>query len=158
MCATPTFFIWSFWNFVGVFCVVWGRVCSLDLIFRLIFFTFYTPPHESWGVLWFYICPLCVSGSACPSVFSFQDDNMSNCQWIFTKHVHWYCRDLVWDYRFTNFFSFERLIYLPHIVAVYCFAFLLLFIAPACSRVRYRRPIFCPSVNIYVEVRHLCQS
>ena len=44
------------------------------------------------------------------------------------------------------------------------------FIAPACSRVRYRRPIFRPSVrpsvrlsvrpsvNIYVEVRHLCQS
>ena len=34
----------------------------------------------------------------------------------------------------------------------------LLIIAPACSRVRYRRPIFCPSVNIYVNVRHLCQS
>ena len=43
-----------------------------------------------------------------------------------------------------------------------------IFIAPACSRVRYRRPIFCPSVrpsvsvcpsvNIYVDVRHLCQS
>ena len=32
------------------------------------------------------------------------------------------------------------------------------FIAPACSRVRYRRPIFRPSVNIYVDVRHLCQS
>ena len=35
-------------------------------------------------------------------------------------------------------------------------------IAPACSRVRYRRPIFhpsvLPSVNIYVDVRHLCQS
>ena len=43
---------------------------------------------------------------------------------------------------------------------------LIFFIAPACSRVRYRRPIFCPSVrpsvrpsvNIYVDVRHLCQS
>ena len=38
------------------------------------------------------------------------------------------------------------------------------FIAPACSRVQYRRPIFRqsvrqsvrPSVNIYVDVRHLC--
>ena len=51
---------------------------------------------------------------------------------------------------------------------------LAIFIAPACSRVRYRRPIFCPSVrqsvhpsvilsvrpsvNIYVDIRHLCQS
>ena len=50
----------------------------------------------------------------------------------------------------------------------------LIFIAPACSRVRYRRPIFRPSVrlsvrqsvrpsvrpsvNIYVDVRLLCQS
>ena len=31
-------------------------------------------------------------------------------------------------------------------------------VAPACSRVRYRRPIFRPSVNIYVDVLHLCQS
>ena len=32
------------------------------------------------------------------SIFSFQDDNFSKCQWIFTKRcVHWYCGDLVWD-------------------------------------------------------------
>ena len=32
---------------------------------------------------------------------------------------------------------------------------IIVFIAPACSRVRYRRPIFCrPSINIYVDVRH----
>ena len=44
--------------------------------------------------------------------------------------------------------------------------YILFFVAPACSRVRYRRLLFRqsvrqsvrPSVNIYVEVRHLCQS
>ena len=51
-------------------------------------------------------------------------------------------------------------------ILAYTIFFVLIFIAPACSRVRYRRPIFCPSVrqsvrpsvNIYVDVRHLCQS
>ena len=37
-----------------------------------------------------------------------------------------------------------------------------IFVAPACSRVRHRRPLFRPSVhpfvNIYVEVRHLCPT
>ena len=47
---------------------------------------FYTPPHDSGGVLWFHFGLLCV----CPSVrtsahFSFPDDNFSKHQWIFTK-------------------------------------------------------------------------
>ena len=48
---------------------------------------FYTPPHNSGGVLWFYIGRPCV----CPSVrrpsvrFSFPDDKLSKQQWIFTK-------------------------------------------------------------------------
>ena len=55
---------------------------------------FYTPPHNSGGVLWFHIgrpsvrppVPSYVSLSVCPSVrFSFPDDNLSKHQWIFTK-------------------------------------------------------------------------
>ena len=45
-------------------------------------FDFYTPPHDSGGVLWFYIGHPCV----CPSIhISFPDDNLSKHQWIFTK-------------------------------------------------------------------------
>ena len=43
---------------------------------------FYTPPHNSGGVLWFHVGRPCV----CPSVrFSFPDDNLSKHQWTFTK-------------------------------------------------------------------------
>ena len=48
---------------------------------------FYTPPHNSGGVLRFHVERPCV----CPSVvrpsfrFSFPDDNLSKHQWIFTK-------------------------------------------------------------------------
>ena len=50
------------------------------------FEAFYTPPHNSGGVLWFHVgrptCPSVVR----PSVrFSFPDDNLSKHQWIFTK-------------------------------------------------------------------------
>ena len=55
---------------------------------------FYTPPHDSGRVLCYHVgCP-CVRVSihlsihlsvVSPSVFSFPDDNLSNCQWIFTK-------------------------------------------------------------------------
>ena len=55
------------------------------------FFTFYSTPHNSGGVLWFNVGRPCV----CPSVrrsvvrpsvrFSFPDDNLSEHQWIFTK-------------------------------------------------------------------------
>ena len=46
---------------------------------------FYTPPHNSGGVLWFYVARPCVCPSR-PSVrFSFPDDNLSKPQWIFTK-------------------------------------------------------------------------
>ena len=48
---------------------------------------FYTPPHNSGGVLWFHIGRPCVRPSYIrPSVcFSFLDDNLSKHQWIFTK-------------------------------------------------------------------------
>ena len=44
---------------------------------------FYTPPHNSGGVLWSHVGRPCVVR---PSVrFSFPDDNLSKHQWIFTK-------------------------------------------------------------------------
>ena len=47
---------------------------------------FYTPPHDSGGVLWYHVGYPCVCPSAIrPSVFSFPDNNLSKCQWIFTK-------------------------------------------------------------------------
>ena len=58
--------------------------------------TFYTPPHNSGGVLWFHIRrpwsvrlsvrPSYIRPSVRPSVhFSILDDNLSKNQWIFTK-------------------------------------------------------------------------
>ena len=53
--------------------------------------SFYTPPHDSDGVLWFDVRHPCVCPSICqflrPSVhlYSFPDDNLSKHQWIFTK-------------------------------------------------------------------------
>ena len=42
--------------------------------------------YGSSGVLWFYVGGLCVHLLyICPSVFSLLDDNLDNCQWIFTK-------------------------------------------------------------------------
>ena len=47
---------------------------------------FYTPPHNSGGVLWFYVGRRCVHPSIHPSIhFSFLDDNFSKHKWIFTK-------------------------------------------------------------------------
>ena len=47
---------------------------------------FYTPPHNSGGVLWFHVGCLSVRRmSVCPSFFSFPDDNLSKHQWSFTK-------------------------------------------------------------------------
>ena len=43
---------------------------------------FYTPPHNSGGVLLFHVGHLCV---ICLSVFSFPNDNLSKFQWIFVK-------------------------------------------------------------------------
>ena len=48
---------------------------------------FYTPPHDSGGVLWFHVGRPCV----CPPVIrpsvriSFSGDNLSQHKWIFTK-------------------------------------------------------------------------
>ena len=41
----------------------------------------YTPPHDSGGVLWFYIGRPCV----CPSIRISFPDNSSKHQWMFTK-------------------------------------------------------------------------
>ena len=47
---------------------------------------FYTPSHNSGGVLWFHVGHPCVRPSVRPSVrFLFPDDNLSKLQWIFTK-------------------------------------------------------------------------
>ena len=52
---------------------------------------FYTPPHNSGGVLWFHVGRPCVCLSVRPSVvrpsvhFSFPDDDLSKHQWIITE-------------------------------------------------------------------------
>ena len=41
VCTTPSAVLcWSFWNFTGVFVMVWRCACGLDIILRLIFVTF----------------------------------------------------------------------------------------------------------------------
>ena len=59
----------------------------LNLFFYHFFFTFYTPPHNSDGVLWFHLgSPSVRLSIVCPSVrFLVPDDNLSKHQWIFTK-------------------------------------------------------------------------
>ena len=63
----------------------WIQHCCLAKMF------FYTPPHNSGGVLWFHVGRPWVRPSVRPSVvrpsirFSFPDDNLSKHQWIFTK-------------------------------------------------------------------------
>ena len=43
MSATPlTVLYWLFWNFAGVFVMVWGCACGLDIVVRLFFVTFST--------------------------------------------------------------------------------------------------------------------
>ena len=57
---------------------------------KLLFIYFYTPPHNSGGVLWFHVGRPLVR----PSIrFSFLDDDLSKCQWIFTKFS--VCIDIV---------------------------------------------------------------
>ena len=54
-------------------------------------YVFYTPPHNSGGVLWFHVGRPCIRPSVRPSYvrpsvrFSFPDDNLSKHQWMFTK-------------------------------------------------------------------------
>ena len=66
---------------------VWNDIFSENTITSY----FYTPPHNSGGVLWFHVGHPCVRLSVHPSYihpsvrFSFPDDNMSKHQWIFTK-------------------------------------------------------------------------
>ena len=43
------------------------------------FHHFYTPPHDSRGVLWFHV------GHPSVVLILFPDDNLSKHQWIFTK-------------------------------------------------------------------------
>ena len=80
-------------GFVGfLFLLVSGKGCGLWLWHSLDFsLTFYTPPHNSGGVLWFHVGRPWVRPSVRPSIvrpsvrFSFPDDNLSKHQWIFTK-------------------------------------------------------------------------
>ena len=72
MSTTPfTILYQSFWNFAGVFILVWGCAFGLDIIVRLFFVTFYAPPPESGGVLCYTLrnfeCPS-VRPSVCLSV------------------------------------------------------------------------------------------
>ena len=45
------------------------------------------------------------------SIFYFQDNNLSNSQWIFTKfdNVHWYCGALLWECSLAYFVNFWQL-------------------------------------------------
>ena len=60
---------------------------------------YYTPPHNSGGILWFHVGRPWVRPSVRPSVrrtfvrFSFPDDNLSKHQWIFIKLG--ICNDIV---------------------------------------------------------------
>ena len=60
---------------------------------KVVYWNFYTPPHNSGGVLWFHVGRPWVHPSirlsvVRPSVrFSLPDDNLSKHQWIFTKLV-----------------------------------------------------------------------
>ena len=51
--------------------------------------SFYTPPHNSGGILWFHVgrpCPSVCLSVVYPSIrFSFLVDNLSKHQWIFTN-------------------------------------------------------------------------
>ena len=61
---------------------------------------FYTPPHNSGGVLWFHVghpcvCPSIYQSGILPSVlpsvhFSFPDDNLSKHQWMYLPETHPY--------------------------------------------------------------------
>ena len=55
MSATPlTVLHWSFWIYAGVFLMVWGCACGLDIIVRLFFVTFSTLWTLSFSDLKFY--------------------------------------------------------------------------------------------------------
>ena len=68
------------------FCTV-IRFFFHPLVFFVFYSFFYTPPHNSGGVLWFHVGRPRVRPSVVrPSVrFSFPDDNLSKHLWIFTK-------------------------------------------------------------------------
>ena len=62
---------------------------TLDKTFK----AFYTPPHDSDGLLWFHVGHLCVYihwSVVCPSIqpahFSFRDVNLSKLQWILSNN------------------------------------------------------------------------
>ena len=60
------------------------------------FSNFYTPPHDSGEVLWYFFFVVHVSVHPLyirPPVFSFLDNNLSKCQWTFTKLGK--CTDIV---------------------------------------------------------------
>ena len=63
-----------------------GRLANQSTTWIKPFYCFYTPPHNSGGVLRFHVGRPCIRPlSICPSVFLFPDDNLSKHQWIFTE-------------------------------------------------------------------------
>ena len=84
---------------------------GLDIVFRQIFITFYTPPQDSDWVLWFHFGSLCVCPPVHPSVIPpsvcslFLDDNLSNHQSILTKPNM--CIDIVgWHWKWATYIIF----------------------------------------------------
>ena len=58
--------------------------CSfIYLLYFILCSSFYTLPHGSGGILWFHVGRPCVSPFV--RVFSFPDNNLRKCQWIFTN-------------------------------------------------------------------------
>ena len=85
------------------------------------------------------------------TVVSFFPTHQNKCHWIFLSYLRIISRPK----------TYGILTYLQRKLVNYDLFMLfktlnLLFIAHACSRVRYRRPIFCPSVSPSV-CQHLCR-
>ena len=61
-------------------------LANLSCGHKIIMTVFYTLPHNSDEVLWYHVGCTCVRKSVVRvSVLLFPDNNLSECQWIFTK-------------------------------------------------------------------------
>ena len=126
------------------------KCCIQTKIYRLyrkmtIYSHFHTLPHDSCGVSWYHIsCPPGVH----LSIFLFPDDNSSKYQWIFTKLGMFFDILDTWLWIANGQIS--------SVLTELSACDTSIFIAPACGRVRYRRPIFRLSVRPSVR-QHLCR-